>query len=188
MDNKTYLTQSAKTDAHGNYNFSEATRVRLINALRRYLTSMQELDAIKRDIFYVNNTPEDLVSTPRGYTHGILGIATESQELCETFLDHLENGTPLDEVNLREECGDVLWYVACVLREAGTDFGASMNGNIAKLKERFPDKFDSNKARGKRNKKAEMEAMQKAEAAAKVQAAKNSDNSSSQASGRGELG
>ena len=163
MDNKKYLTESAKTDAHGNYNFSEATRIRLINALRRYLTSMVELDAIKRDIFYVKNTPKDLVETPRGFTHGILGIATESQELAEVFLDHLENGTPLDEVNLREECGDVLWYVACVLREAGTDFGASMNGNIAKLKERFPDKFSEKKARKPRNKKREMEAMQAAE-------------------------
>jgi len=163
MDNATYLEQSQKTDAHGNYNFSEATRTRLINALRRYLTSMQELDAIKRDIFYVKNTPEDLVDTPRGFTHGILGVATESQELCETFLDHLENGTPLDEVNLREESGDVLWYVACILREAGTTFEAAMAGNIAKLKERFPDKFDEKKARGRRNKKRELEAMQDAE-------------------------
>lgn len=163
MDNKTYLTESAKTDAHGNYNFSEATRTRLINALRRYLTSMQELDAIKRDIFYVKSTPEDLVNTPRGYTHGILGIATESQELCETFLDHLENGTPLDEVNLREECGDILWYVACVLREAGTDFGASMNGNIAKLRTRFPDKFTEGAALKPRDKKKEMDAMTAAE-------------------------
>jgi len=178
MDNKTYLKESAKTDAHGNYNFSEATRTRLINALRRYLTSMAELDAIKRDIFYVKNTPKDQVDTPRGYTHGILGVVTESQELAEVFLDHLENGTPLDEVNLREESGDVLWYIACILREAGTDFGASMNGNIAKLKERFPDKFNEKKARGPRNKKKEMDAMQKAE---------RSENSSSQASGRGEI-
>jgi len=163
MQNKEYLIQSAKTDAHGNYNFDEATRIRLINVLRRYLITMEELDAIKRSIFYVKNTPEDLVDTPRGYTHGILGVVTESQELAEVFLDHLENGTPLDEVNLREESGDVLWYVACVLREAGTTFDASMAGNIAKLKERFPDKFDEKKARGPRNKKKEMKAMQDAE-------------------------
>lgn len=163
MDSKTYLKESAKTDAHGNFNFPEATRVRLINALRRYLTSMSELDAIKRDIFYVKALPEDQVVTPRGYTHGILGVVTESQELAEVYLDHLENGTPLDEVNLREESGDVLWYIACILREAGTDFEASMAGNIAKLKERFPDKFNSKKARGKRDKAKEMEAMTAAE-------------------------
>lgn len=163
MNNKDYLELSAKTDAHGNYNFPEATRTRLINALRRYLTSMKELDAIKRDIFYVKNTPEDLVETPRGYTHGILGVVTESQELAEVFLDHLENGTPLDEVNLREESGDILWYVACILREAGTTFEASMAGNIAKLKNRFPDKFSEKKARKPRNKKAEMKAMVEAE-------------------------
>lgn len=163
MDNKTYLKQSEKTDAHGNYNFPEATRIRLINALRRYLTSMVELDAIKRDIFYVDNKPDDLVDSPRGYCHGILGIATESQELAEVYLDHLENGTPLDEVNLREESGDILWYVACILREAGTTFEASMAGNIAKLKNRFPDKFSEKVARKPRNKKAEMEAMTNAE-------------------------
>lgn len=164
MDNKTYLTQSAKTDAHGNYNFPETTRVELINALRRYLTSMAELDRIKRDIFYNDAKPADVVDTPRGYTHGILGVVTESQELAEVFLDHLENGTPLDEVNLREESGDVLWYVACILREAGTTFEASMAGNIAKLKNRFPEKFTSAKARKPRNKKAEMDAMVEGEA------------------------
>lgn len=163
MDNVTYLTESAKTDAHGNYNFSEATKVRLINALRRYLTTMGELDAIKRDIFYVKNTPDDAVDTPRGYTHGILGVATESQELCETWLDHLENGTELDAVNLREECGDVLWYLACILRECKSDFEQSMAGNIAKLKERFPDKFNEKAARKPRNKQREMEAMVEAE-------------------------
>ena len=163
MDSKTYLKESAKTDAHRNFNFPEATRVRLINALRRYVTSMAELDAIKRDIFYVKASPKDQVDTPRGYTHGILGVVTESQELAEVYLDHLDNGTPLDEVNLREESGDILWYVACILREAGTDFEASLAGNIAKLKERFPDKFSEGKARGKRNKTKEMAAMTAAE-------------------------
>ena len=165
MDNKTYLEQSAKTDAHGNFNFPEATRTRLINALRRFLTSMAELDAIKRDIFYVSASPADQVETSRDLTHGILGVITEAQEMAEVYLDHLENGTELDFENLREESGDVLWYIACILRGVDSDFDAAMAGNIAKLKARFPDKFDSTKARAPRNKRKEMEAMKEAETA-----------------------
>lgn len=163
MDNKTYLQESAKTDAHGNFNFSEATKVELINLLRRFLTSMEGLDQVKRRIFYVNEKPSDQVNTSRDFTHGILGVITEAQELAEVYLDHLENGTPLDEENLREESGDMLWYIACILRGADSGFDESMAGNIAKLKARFPEKFDTKKATGRRNKKKEMEAMTKAE-------------------------
>lgn len=163
MNSKTYLTESAKTDDHGNFNFSEATRIRLINLLRRYLTTMKELDEVKREIFYDDTVPEDLVETSRDFTHGILGVVTESQELAEVYLDHLENGTELDQVNLREESGDLLWYIACILRGADSNFEASMAGNIAKLKARFPDKFTNSKARGKRNKAEEMKAMNDAD-------------------------
>ena len=51
-----------------------------------------------------------------------------------------------DEVNLKEEAGDLLWYLAMLFRELDTDFTEVATTNINKLKARFPEKFTEEKA------------------------------------------
>ena len=72
--------------------------------------------------------------------HGILGIATESTELCENLLNQIENNI-VDNTNIIEELGDVNWYQAILIDETKADFVNILETNINKLKARYPDKF-----------------------------------------------
>jgi NTP pyrophosphatase (non-canonical NTP hydrolase) len=78
--------------------------------------------------------------------HAAIGMVTESGEFIDMLKKHLFYGKPLDLVNLQEEIGDQLWYIAIALDALGTTFEAEMRRNIAKLKARYPDKFTSDKA------------------------------------------
>lgn len=73
--------------------------------------------------------------------HGMLGLVTEASEIAEILIAPNEAEGGLDEVNLMEEMGDLLWYMAITCRALGTDFDALMEMNIAKLKTRYPDKY-----------------------------------------------
>lgn len=42
-----------------------------------------------------------------------------------------------------KELGDVLWYVAALCTKADLDMGEVMQGNIDKLRRRYPDGFSS---------------------------------------------
>lgn len=78
--------------------------------------------------------------------HASMGLHTEPAEFTDALKKHIFYGKPLDEVNLREELGDTLWYIAIALDCLGTDFETEMNININKLKARYPEKFTSEKA------------------------------------------
>lgn len=71
--------------------------------------------------------------------HGIIGVCTEAGELAEVVFDRLVYGKEPDMVNVREEIGDVLWYLARLVKWAGTSFLAEMKRNIAKLRARHGD-------------------------------------------------
>ncbi len=73
--------------------------------------------------------------------HAAMGISTESGELMDAFKRKIFYGKALDVVNVKEEIGDVMWYIAILLRELDLDFEDVLQVNIDKLKARFPDKF-----------------------------------------------
>jgi NTP pyrophosphatase (non-canonical NTP hydrolase) len=87
--------------------------------------------------------------------HAFMGICTESGEIVDALKKHIFYGKPLDLVNLKEEFGDLYWY----LEGPGADSMANLLGtdpktliedikniNIEKLQSRYPEKFDENKA------------------------------------------
>jgi hypothetical protein len=43
--------------------------------------------------------------------HARVGLVTEVGEICDAFKKHIIYGKTLDLVNLREEIGDVFWYL-----------------------------------------------------------------------------
>ena len=75
-----------------------------------------------------------------------MGLVTEAGEFQDMLKKHVFYGKPLDEVNLKEEIGDLLWYCAIALEALDTDFEAVMETNINKLKARYPEKFTEDKA------------------------------------------
>lgn len=73
--------------------------------------------------------------------HAVGGLSTESNELLDQLIKHVYYGKKLDVVNIKEECGDILWFIAKVCRELDWSFEELMKTNIDKLKIRYPKGF-----------------------------------------------
>lgn len=73
--------------------------------------------------------------------HAGIGMATETGEFLDALKKSIYYGKELDRVNLKEELGDLLWYIAIAMDELDTDFDTEMQRNIEKLKERYGEKF-----------------------------------------------
>lgn len=85
-------------------------------------------------------------ANPSRLLHAAMGMATEAGEFLDPIKKHLFYGKPLDLVNLREEVGDLLWYIAIACDALDTTIDAEMQRNIAKLRKRYPEKFTSEAA------------------------------------------
>jgi len=96
----------------------------------------------------VNHSVQDrLVNIKTGrLVHGILGVSSECGELADQLKRHIFYGRPLDEVNISEECGDILWYIALIANVLGVSIDQMMATNISKLKARYPEKFTEQRA------------------------------------------
>ena len=92
--------------------------------------------------------------------HGAAGVVTEGGELMDIFKRHRFYGKPLDWVHVKEEAGDVLWYLALVCEAAGVSLEDTARANIEKLRVRYPDKFDAQAAL-KRDLDAERKTLEK---------------------------
>lgn len=73
--------------------------------------------------------------------HAMLGLSSEVGEFSGALKKHLFYGAPLDTVNLSEETGDLLWYIALAANVNGVSLASIMQKNIDKLRARYGDKF-----------------------------------------------
>lgn len=78
--------------------------------------------------------------------HCCQGLCTEAGEAMDALKRHFMYKNHLDSVNLREELGDILWYIGMICERMGWDMSTIMERNIQKLRVRFPDKFTENSA------------------------------------------
>lgn len=78
--------------------------------------------------------------------HAVVGIATEAGELVEAVHKQMFEHQTLDVVNVAEEIGDVNWYEAILIDAAGADWDSIRQRNIDKLKLRYPEKFEADRA------------------------------------------
>jgi len=78
--------------------------------------------------------------------HYVLGIGTEAGEIQDAAKRAVIYGQELDQVNLVEEVGDILWYVSRLLKLVGSSFDEAMEKNNEKLKARYGDKFTEHAA------------------------------------------
>lgn len=78
--------------------------------------------------------------------NGVLGLTGEAGEVADIVKKYMFQGHELDVKHIREELGDVLWYIA----EAASGIGASLEDiaveNIQKLRGRYPDGFDAERS------------------------------------------
>lgn len=73
--------------------------------------------------------------------HMALGVAGEAGELVDCIKKHTVYGKPLDEENLAEEIGDALWYLVNICNLMGWNLATIAEGNIDKLRTRYPEKY-----------------------------------------------
>lgn len=78
--------------------------------------------------------------------HAAVGLCTETGEFQDQLKRHIFYGKDLDKVNLKEELGDILWYVALACNTLDIQMSEVMEKNIVKLKIRYPEKFTQDKA------------------------------------------
>ncbi|QDB70911.1 hypothetical protein [Pseudomonas virus PBPA162] len=136
----------------------------LTSLLTNYVGLTDTLDSVKKALFYgkgdfvdhgsqtCEHWPQTLVANSQGaitrdqaveLVHGIIGVATEAGEMVAALLESFNNGKPLDLVNMVEETGDVMWYLAAILKNCNSTFEKAQQINIQKLRQRFGDKFSS---------------------------------------------
>ena len=97
---------------------------------------------------YIEQSERTLVQKGKDLNllHGAIGISTEAGEILDAFKRHIYYGKELDVVNVKEEIGDIMWYVAILCRELNLEMGDILQTNIDKLKARYPDKFSEHYA------------------------------------------
>lgn len=66
---------------------------------------------IKEYQLEASRTCQDLGSEELNLTHMRLGMVTEIAEIADIFKKHIAYKKPIDFVNLKEEIGDVCWYI-----------------------------------------------------------------------------
>jgi len=70
-------------------------------------------------------------------SHAAMGIAGEAGELLDAVKKHLVYGKQLDVANIREELGDLRFYIEAMQNILGIDSQDILQGNVNKLDTRY---------------------------------------------------
>ena len=73
--------------------------------------------------------------------HCAYGLVTESSEIMDMLKKHKFYGRDFNMVNLKEELGDLLYYIHILCNEIDYSIEQCRKDNIEKLAKRYPDKF-----------------------------------------------
>jgi len=74
-------------------------------------------------------------------SHALEGLSSELGEIADTVKKYKRYGQALDRHNLREECGDLLYYAAMLMDACDDSLSLAAMGNVAKLKRRYPEGY-----------------------------------------------
>ena len=75
--------------------------------------------------------------------NSIMGLCGESGEAIDIVKKWLMQGHELDKEHLVRELGDVAWYLAEAATALDIPLEAVFQGNLDKLRQRFPNGFDT---------------------------------------------
>ena len=74
--------------------------------------------------------------------NSVMGLCGESGEAIDIVKKWLMQGHTLDKAHLIKELGDVAWYLAEAATALDVPLEAVFQGNLDKLRQRFPNGFD----------------------------------------------
>lgn len=96
-------------------------------------------EEVRRTVAHLPNSFQDQL-------HMSIGISTEANEILDAYKKSFAYDKSLDVINVGEEIGDLMWYVANLTRMLDLDFEKILQINLDKLRARYPDKFNVEKA------------------------------------------
>lgn len=95
------------------------------------MTDRQYIELARRTL----STQEDKLG------HFTVGLSTEASELLDAYKKARWYKRELDTTNMKEEIGDLLWYLIQLCDELDYSLDQAKVDNIEKLKKRYPDGF-----------------------------------------------
>ncbi len=78
--------------------------------------------------------------------NSVMGLCGESGEAIDIVKRWLAQGHELDKDHLKKELGDIAWYLAEAATALDSSLDEILQGNIDKLKKRYPEGFDKEKS------------------------------------------
>jgi NTP pyrophosphatase (non-canonical NTP hydrolase) len=114
----------------------------------------QEIEIMKKEIA-ITTLNEYQQATARTDSHTshreavlnfALGIAGEAGEIVDLVKKRMFHGHAMDKEKLKGELGDQLWYISRMAARFDITLEEVAQGNIDKLKHRYPDGFDKQKS------------------------------------------
>ena len=135
------------------------TAADLSDALERSIELGHLVDKLKRSIFYgsrfespsderhelpfhVGDDDTDTKHPSPDMLHSAMGVFTEAAEFLEAIVLSMFRGETFDQTNAIEELGDLEWYMAVMRQRLHVSQEKVQRINIAKLRARYPDKFE----------------------------------------------
>ncbi len=75
-----------------------------------------------------------------------LGLAGEAGEFANIIKKKTAHGHTFENDEIKEELGDVLWYLAEAATASGLDLAEIAQMNVEKLKKRYPEGFSQERS------------------------------------------
>lgn len=107
---------------------------------------MKPADYIKDAIRTESRRWLSIAETDARVLHGAMGLCTEAGELLDAVKKYLFYDKSPDKVNMKEEIGDAFWYLAVICDALDISFEECWERNLAKLRQRYGDRFSSESA------------------------------------------
>lgn len=88
-------------------------------------------------------TLNEYLNTEQTLSNMALGLIGEIGEVADIIKKHLYQGHQLDMDHIKEEIGDVMFYMANLCNTLDLDLETLLEQNYAKLLKRYPEGFNS---------------------------------------------
>ena len=94
----------------------------------------------------IQRTCPDLGTQEKNIMHMLMGLQTELGEITDIFKKNVAYGKPIDWNHVKEEFGDLHWYLGNFASFCDIIPEEEFQKNIDKLKARYPEGFTEDKA------------------------------------------
>ena len=116
------------------------------NAYQRHaMRTNDEMSTARLELSIDKNSKYDM----GGIVMATMGLSGEVGELNDMIKKWIFHKSDMNITHAKKELGDILWYVACMAESFGWSLDEIMKMNIDKLKARYPEGFDIDRANHK---------------------------------------